>query len=144
MMAVRRSLLWLTLFLWGCATGGAGQDFTFVPTTDQTFPEVEEAKLYRSGVGKPHIVIGEVTVLGEPDEPQEALEQRLLEGARKFGAQGVIVVEAGRTVSETGKAGIRYDDTGGASTRYRIHPAPLDIEEEHTYMRGRAIRFIEE
>jgi hypothetical protein len=142
MAILRWSILCVSLFVWGCASIGPTEDFKFIPITQEIFPEVQETRLYTSGVSQPHQVIGEVTVRGESDESEESLEGRLLEGARKVGAQGVIVVERGQTVSELGIAGIRHDDFGGAASRdYRIYPPPLIVEEDYSYIRGLALRF---
>ncbi len=129
------------LLIWGCASMSQMKDFTFNPTTDETFPEAEEARLYQSGLGQPHRVIGEVLIVGRLGEEKDSLEKRLLEAVRQIGAQGVIVVEAGETVLEVGRAGVRHDVSGGAATDYRIYPAPVTIEEERIYIRGMAIRF---
>jgi hypothetical protein len=119
-------------------------DFTFTPLTDETFDEVEEAKLYRRGLGEPHRVIGEVSILGEPDEPQQVLEKRLLKSAAGIGAQGVIIVKTDQRISEVGETGVRHDAVGGAATQYRFYPSSLAIEEERIYIRGIAIRFMDE
>lgn len=139
---LRWASLCVGLFVWGCASTGQTRDFTFKPLAEETFPEVQEAKLYKGGLGQPHRVIGEVTIWGKPGEEQEALEKRLLEAARKIGAQGVIVVETGQTVSEVGRTGTRHDLFGGASKQYRHYPTPVAIEEERIFIRGKAIRFI--
>lgn len=145
MMAILRwAILCVGLFCWGCASGGQPKDFTFTSFTDQAFPEVQEARLYRNGLGRPHRVIGEVAILGESDEGQESLEKRLVEAAGKVGAQGVVIVETAERVSRVGKAGVRNDLFGGASKRYRPYAPTLAIEEESIYIRGMAIRFIEE
>ncbi len=137
------------LFVLGCASNGQIRDFTYRPSTDQTFPETQEARLYESGLGQPHQVIGEVMIRGRAGEEKESLERRLLEGARQIGAQGVIVLETGQMVSEVGTTGVRHDlnveqNFGGASKRYRAFPEPLAIEEERMFIKGLAIRFIEE
>lgn len=144
MAILRWSVLCVGLLVWGCASIGPTEDFKFIPITQEAFPPVQEARLYTIGVTQPHRVIGEVTVQGEFDEPQESLETRLLEGAREVGAQGVVVVERGQTVSEVGRAGIRHDAFGGASYDYRIYPPPLAVEEDYSYIRGLAIRFTED
>jgi len=141
---LRWRILWVGLFVWGCASIMQPGDFTYTPLTDETFGEVEETRLYRRGLGEPHRVIGEVSILGEPDESQEALEKRLLESAGGVGAQGVIVVKTEQTVSEVGEAGVRNDSFGGAATQYRFYPSSIAIEEERIYIRGIAIRFMEE
>ena len=141
---LRWSVLCVGLLFWGCASMSPVGDFTFTPSTDETFTEVQEARLYRTGVGQPHRVIGEVMIQGDSDELEEFLENRLLEGARQVGAQGIIVIEKGNIVYSRGRAAIRHDRFGGASTRYRIYPDIFDIEEERVFVRGRAIRFIED
>ena len=140
---LRWSVFWVGLLVWGCASIMQPGEFTFTPLTDETFPEVEETKLYRRSLGQPHRVIGEVSILGEPDEPEKTLEQRLIVAAGGVGAQGVILVETRQTVAEVGQAGVRHDSFGGAATQYRIYPSPIAIEEERLYIRGIAIRFIE-
>jgi hypothetical protein len=72
---------------------------------------------------------------------EESLENRLLNASRKIGAEGVIVIETGRLVSEVGKAGVRHDQFGGAATDYRYYPPPVTIQEESIYIKGMAIRF---
>ncbi len=143
------SFLCVGLFVWGCPLNGQIRDFTYSPSTDETFPEIQEARLYESGLGPPHQVIGEVMIRGRAGEDQESLERRLLEGARQIGAQGVIVLETGQMVSDVGTTGVRHDlnveqNSGGASKRYRVFPEPLPIEEERMFIRGLAIRFIED
>jgi hypothetical protein len=127
-----------------CASLTEPGEFKFIPLTEETFPEAGEVQLYRHGLGRPHRVIGEVTIVGGDDELPESLEERLLEGARRVGAQGVIVVETNQTVAEMGVAGIRHDSFGGASKEYRFYPFPVPIEEERIYIRGIAVRFIGE
>lgn len=141
---LRWGILCVGLFVWGCASIGQTRDFTFIPITEKTFPEVQEARLYKKGLGQPHRVIGEVTIRGKSGEAQESVEKRLLEETRKIGAQGVIVVETDKTVSEVGRTGVRHDLFGGASKEYRFYPSPVPIEEERIYIRGMAIRFIED
>lgn len=140
---LRWRVLLIGLVVWGCASIMQPGDFTFTPLTDESFPEVEETKLFRRGLGQPHRVIGEVSILGEPDESQETLEQRLIRAAGQVGVQGIILVEARQTVAEVGEAGVRHDSVGGAATQYRLYPSPITIEEERVYIRGIAIRFIE-
>ena len=130
------------LVLTACASLTEPGEFRFVPLTEETFPEAEEAELYRHGLGRPHRVIGEVTIVGGANVAPESLEERLLEGARRVGAQGVIVVETDETVTEVGVTGIRHDSFGGASKQYRFYPFPVPIEEERISMRGIAVRFI--
>ncbi len=137
------AVLGIGLLLWACASSGRPRDFTFEPSTNQTFPEAEEAKVYKRGLSRPHRVIGAVRIEGEPGESQDALEKRLVEGARKVGAHGVIVLETGRTVSEVGRTGIRQDLSGGASKQYRRYPSPVAIEVDRIYVRGMAIRFLD-
>jgi len=134
----------VALFVWGCASSSQIRDFTFIPSTEEAFPEVQEARLYKSGLGQPHRVIGEVRILGKPDEGQESLEKRLLEEARKVGAQGVVVLKTGQTVLDVGRAGIRRELVGGASSAKEtpLYPPPIAIEEERIYIGGLAIRFI--
>ncbi len=141
---LRWGILYLGLLLWGCASNGQTRDFTFMPSGEMTFPEAQEARLYRKGLGQPHRVIGQVMILGRPDEGEESLEKRLLEEARKVGAQGVIVVETAQRVSKVGKTGVRNDLFGGASKKYRPYPEPVPIEKERISIRGLAIRFLEE
>ena len=135
-------ILGVGFLVWACATIGAQRGFRFTPLTQDTFPEVEQATLYRHSLGRPHRVIGEVTILGRPGETMEPLEKCLLEAAGKVGAQGVIVVETDQTLSEIGKAGVRNDNVGGASKQYRYYPSPVMIEEDRIYIRGLAIRFL--
>jgi hypothetical protein len=132
------------LFAWGCAATVTTDDFIFTPTTDEIYPEVQEARLIRNGVSEPHKVIGELTVLGDLEEPQELVESRLLEEARRVGAEGVIVVERGREYTEKARAGVRPDDPGGAAKEYRFFPSSIPIQEERIFIRGMAIRFIRE
>jgi len=143
MAVMRWTILCVGVLVWGCVSNGTLRDFTFTSSTDETFPPVQEVELYANGVDRPHQVIGEVRVQGYPEESQESLEARLLEGAREVGAEGVIVVERGTTVSETGRAGIRNDNVGGAAKDYRLYPPPQGIEVKRTYISGRAIRFTE-
>ena len=142
--ALRWNVLWMGLLVCGCASIMQTGDFTFTPLTEETFPQVEQTSLYRRGLGEPHRVIGEVSILGKPDESQETLEQRLIEAAGEVGVQGIILVEARQTVSELGEAGVRHDSFGGAAKQYRLYPSPIAIEEERIYIRGIAIRFMEE
>jgi len=144
MAILKWAILWVGLLVWACASMGPPGDFRFISLAEEAFPEVEEARLYRHGLGRPHRVIGEVTILGKSNEATESLEKRLLEESGKVGAQGVIVVETDQTVSEIGRAGIRHDFFGGASKQYRVYPSPVLIEEERIYIRGIAIRFIGE
>ena len=143
MVIVRWTIIGFGLLVWGCVSNGTLRDFTFTSSTDETFPPVEQVELYTNGVDRPHQVIGEVRVQGYAEESEGSLEARLLEGAREAGAEGVIVVERGTTVSESGKAGIRNDNVGGAAKDYRLYPPPQGIEVERTYISGRAIRFTE-
>jgi hypothetical protein len=131
----------MALIVLGCASNGQIRDFTYNPSTEETFPEVQEAELYKNGVDRPHQVIGEVAIKGELGEDEESLENRLLNASRKIGAEGVIVIETGRLVSEVGKAGVRHDQFGGAATDYRYYPPPVTIQEESIYIKGMAIRF---
>ena len=143
MSIARWAIFCVGLFVWGCASSPQTRDFTFVPLTDETFPEVPEARLYRSGLGQPHQVIGEVTILGEPDEGLESLEERLLEEARNIGAQGVIVLEVGEEVHEVGKAGTRHNLPRGAAgvREIPLYPSAVPIEEVRIFIKGMAIRF---
>jgi hypothetical protein len=141
---LRLSVVWLGFLVWGCASFGPIRDFTFVPSTDETYSEVQQARLYKNGVDRPHRIIGEVTMLGRTNESQESLEKRLLEAVGKFGANGVVLVETNQKVSEVGLTGIRHDLSGGASKEYRPYPSPVSIEEERPFIRGMALRFIEE
>jgi hypothetical protein len=137
-------LLGFTLIHMGCASLTEPGEFKFIPLSDEAFPEAEEAELYRHGLGRPHQVIGEVAIVGGAGVAPEFLEERLLEGARRVGAQGVIVVATDQTVTEVGVAGIRHDSFGGASKQYRFYPFPVPIEEERIAIRGIAVRFIGE
>lgn len=141
---LRWGIVWMGLFFWGCASNGQIEDFTFIPLTEETFPETRETRFYRNGLGQAHRVIGQVRVLGRSDEGQDSLEKRLLEAAQKVGAQGIINVKTGQTVSQVGRTGIRHDLFGGASKEYRFYPSPVVIEEEQIYMKGTLVRFLEE
>jgi hypothetical protein len=138
---LKSAILCLALFVWGCATSGLPRGFSFIPVTEQTYPETQEARFYEQDLDQPHQIIGEVTLIGKPKESQQSLERRLLESARRVGAQGVIVLETGQMDFQVGVTGIRHDRFGGAAKRYQPYPDPLPIEEKRTYIQGIAIRF---
>ncbi len=132
----------MAVIVLGCASNGQIRDFTYDPVTEETFPEVQKAELFKNGVDRPHQIIGQVSIRGELGEDTDSLESRLLKASSKIGAEGVIVVETGRLVSEVGRAGVRHDQFGGAATDYRYFPPPVPIQEHSIYIIGVAIRFL--